>query len=68
MSPATLTFAELFEKSTSSLAEGSLVKGTIVAIKNNQVMVDIGYKAEGLLDINEFALPADAVIGAEVEV
>lgn len=68
MSPATLTFAELFEKSTSSLAEGSLVKGTIVAIKNNQVMVDIGYKAEGLLDINEFAVPEDAVLGAEVEV
>ncbi len=65
---STATFAELFEASTSSLAEGSLVKGTIVAVKNNQVMVDIGFKAEGLLDINEFASPEEAVIGSEVEV
>ena len=65
---STATFAELFEKSTSSIAEGTVVKGTIVAVKNNQVMVDIGYKAEGLLDIHEFSSPEEATIGTEIEV
>jgi len=47
-------FMELFEESLKGLQEGELVKGEVVQIDGEFVLVDIGYKSEGRIHINEF--------------
>lgn len=61
-------FAELFEKSVQQVKEGDVVKGRIVEVRRNEVVIDIGYKAEGVLSIDEFMDPAEAELGSETEV
>jgi len=50
------TFAELFEASQrqQEIKEGEVVDGTVVSIGPEYVTVDIGYKCEGLVPIQEF--------------
>jgi small subunit ribosomal protein S1 len=55
----------LYEQSFRTIQEGEVAKGTIVAVEKDYVVVDIGYKSEGQIDINEFK-DADGVIQAEV--
>jgi small subunit ribosomal protein S1 len=57
--------ARLYEQSFRTIQEGEVARGTIVAVENNYVVVDIGYKSEGQIDINEFK-DADGQIKAEV--
>ncbi|MBV1866291.1 MAG: 30S ribosomal protein S1 [Marinosulfonomonas sp.] len=52
-------------------AEGSVVKGKVIAIEAGQAIIDVGYKMEGRVDIKEFANPGEApeiAVGDEVEV
>ena len=57
--------AKLYEQSFRTIQEGEVAKGTIVAIENDFVVVDIGYKSEGQIDLREFR-DADGNIQAEV--
>jgi len=52
-----MTFKELFEQSLQQkgVAEGEIVKGTVLKVSKDYVMVDIGYKSEGQIPIQEFA-------------
>ncbi len=54
-----------YEQSFSTIQEGEVARGTIVAVENDYAVVDIGYKSEGQININEFR-DADGVIQAEV--
>jgi len=44
----------LVEESLQTLREGDVVRGTVVAITDDHVVVDIGYKSEGMIPRNEF--------------
>src|SRR5690349_4541257 len=50
------SFQEIFEKSQTNQAvqEGEVVNGAVIAINNDFVTVDIGYKMEGMVPISEF--------------
>ena len=49
-------FADLFENSAGGkVAEGSVVKGTIVGIEKGFAIVDVGLKSEGRVELKEFA-------------
>lgn len=48
------SFMELYERSLRSIQEGELVSGEIVMIGKEHVLVDIGYKSEGQIEISEF--------------
>ncbi len=51
--------------------EGSVVKGTVIAIENGQAIIDVGFKVEGRVDLKEFAAPgrsAEIAVGDVVEV
>ena len=55
----------------SALQEGSVIKGTIVAIEKDVAVIDVGLKTEGRVPLKEFALPgrpADLSVGDEVDV
>jgi small subunit ribosomal protein S1 len=64
-------FLALYDSSLRNLAEGEIVRGKVVAIRSNSVVVDVGYKSEGLIPTEEF-LDAEGKIpvqvGDEVEV
>ena len=45
---------ELYEESFKRFAEGEVVKGKIISVDKDHVLVDIGYKSEGHIRINEF--------------
>ena len=52
-------------------AEGSVVRGKVIAIEAGQAIIDVGYKMEGRIDLKEFANPGEApeiAVGDEVEV
>ncbi len=56
------------EGSVASMAVGQILKGTIVELTPDFVVVDVGLKSEGLISINEFDEPEELVLGNEVEV
>lgn len=47
-------FAELFEGKLTEPKDGDIIKGKIIQVSNDYVMIDIGYKSEGLVPIREF--------------
>ncbi|MEJ8561210.1 30S ribosomal protein S1 [Yoonia sp. GPGPB17] len=60
---------ESFEMDTP--AEGSVVKGKVIAIEAGQAIIDVGYKMEGRVELKEFANPgeeAELAVGDTVEV
>lgn len=64
-------FKELYEESLKTFQEGEVVKGRIVSIDKEFVMVDIGYKSEGRIPIQEFSTSPNEVtaqIGESIDV
>ena len=45
---------EMYDESMRHLTEGEIVAGKVIAITSNDVIVDVGYKSEGLIPIREF--------------
>ncbi|MCC5789505.1 MAG: 30S ribosomal protein S1 [Opitutales bacterium] len=61
--------SELLEESSfEKLKENSIIKGTITEIRENEVVVDISGKSEGIVPANEFMEFDDLDIGQEIEV
>ena len=61
-------FAAMYESSFTVIKEGEIVKGRIVGIHPQEVLIDIGFKSEGAISIREFSDPEGIEIGHEVEV
>ena len=57
---------ELIPKSFRDFKEGSIVKGRILEVRPREVLVDIGYKSEGIISLSEFDDPEDVQVGDEV--
>lgn len=58
----------LYEKTLKSIAEHEIVEGTVVAKNNKEVVVNIGYKSDGVVALSEFRYNPDLTIGDKVEV
>ena len=56
---------EMYDDSFQNLAEGEVVRGKVLKVLPNEVIVDVGYKSEGLIDIEEFTDAAGRVHVAE---
>ena len=52
----------------STFKSGSIVEGTISAVKGDDIYTDIGYKSEGIVHLDEFLDPAEAVPGHKFNV
>ena len=59
---------ELYGSTLESFIEGTIINGKIVGISNNDVIIDVGYKSEGIIPMNEFTDLAEDPIGEQVEV
>ena len=58
----------MYESTLLDFVEGGIVKGTVVEIRPQEVLVNIGYKSEGLLPATEFEDISAVQIGDEVDV
>ncbi len=73
-SPGGESFAALFEASVArvdEIREGDIVSGTVMSIAKDSVVIDIGYKSEGIISLSEFAGPTGektVAIGDAVDV
>ncbi|MBQ0123110.1 MAG: 30S ribosomal protein S1 [Bacteroidales bacterium] len=59
---------ESYTQSLNRISENEVVEGTVVALNKREVIVNIGYKSEGVITINEFRYNPDLAVGDKVEV
>lgn len=50
-----VSFEELFEKSIRTIEDGQVLKGRIIGITGKEVFVDLGYKADGIIPMDEYS-------------
>lgn len=60
--------ARLYEESFKDVEEGSILRGKIIGIDENNVLVDVGYKSEGIIPLREFPDPSEIKVGQEIDV
>ncbi|NTU94635.1 MAG: 30S ribosomal protein S1 [Bacteroidales bacterium] len=58
----------LYDQTLSKVSENEVVEGTVVSINKREVIVNIGYKSEGVISINEFRYNPELAPGDKVEV
>lgn len=61
-------YIELYEKTFNVIKENEIAKGKVVAISGNDVLIDIGFKSDGRVSIDEFPDPDNIKIGDDVEI
>ena len=59
---------EAMRASSKRFAAGQIVKGIILEVRNKEVLVDIGYKSEGVVSRGEFLDPEALKVGGEIDV
>src|SRR5690349_19655207 len=62
------TMLALYEGTMSQIAEGEIVKSKVLRITENAVILDVGFKSEGSVPLDEFKDPQNLQVGDEVEV
>ncbi|TAN61371.1 30S ribosomal protein S1 [bacterium] len=58
---------KLYESSLKEIKDGQIVTGRIVSVSPKEVLVDIGYKSEGIISAQEFSA-SELEVGREIEV
>ncbi len=59
---------ELYGKALSTIADAQIIEGTVVAKNNREVVVNIGYKSDGVVALSEFRYNPDLKLGDKIEV
>ena len=59
---------EALKSGSKLVVQGEIVKGNIIEVRSKEVLVDIGYKSEGVIPLNEFLEPELVKVGAEIDV
>src|SRR5664280_1697709 len=63
-----LTMEEAMKQSAMRFVAGEIVKGKIIEVRPKEVLVDIGYKSEGIIPANEFQDFKAMKVGDEIDV
>jgi len=61
-------FEELYDRTLGDIKQGQIVMGRVLAISEQDVLVDIGFKSEGSIPLEEFGEPPEVKVGDKVEV
>lgn len=61
-------FEQIYSSTINKFSDGEIVLGRIISIDSKEVSVDIGFKSEGVVPIDEFNNLEDLKIGDEIEV
>ena len=57
-----------YDKSLGAIKDNEVTEGTVIAINKREVVVNIGYKSDGIIPYNEFRYNPDLKVGDKVEV
>ncbi len=49
-----LTFEQMLEDSLKTIRNGEIVQGTVIDVKPDEIILNIGYKADGIITRNEY--------------
>ena len=60
--------AAAYDKTLSNVAVGEVVEGTVMSIGKREVVVNIGYKSEGVIPVSEFRYNPELAVGEKIEV
>ena len=63
-----LSFEQMLEESFKTIRNGEVVEGTVIDVKPDEIVLNIGYKSDGIIPLNEFRYNPDLKIGDTVEV
>lgn len=61
-------FEQMLNESFKTIKTGEVVKGTVLAVKENEIVVNIGYKHDGLIKREDFTADAEADLAELVKV
>lgn len=64
----TTDLKKAYDESLRDFKEGQVIKGKVIALTSKEVLVDVGYKSEGLISLDEFLDAKLLKVGDEVEV
>ena len=59
---------EAYEKSLTGVNDHDVVEGTVISINKREVVVNIGYKSDGIIPVSEFRYNPELAVGDTVEV
>src|SRR5690554_861894 len=59
---------ELYNNTLNTVTEKEVLEGTVIALSKREVVVDIGYKSDGIVSLNEFRYNPELKVGDKVEV
>lgn len=62
------SFGELLEESLVTIHNNEIVEGTVIGVKDSEIILNIGYKADGILTKNEYSNNPDIDLTKEVKV
>ncbi len=61
------SFGELLEESLVTIHNNEVVEGTVIGVKDSEIILNIGYKADGILTKNEYSNNPDVDLTKEVK-
>ena len=67
-SPKYKQFESLYDETLSTIAVDEVVIGTVIQMTSREVVINIGYKSEGVVSLNEFRYNPNLKVGDKVEV
>jgi small subunit ribosomal protein S1 len=61
-------FEKLYSETLSTIAENEVIDGIVISMNKREVVINIGYKSEGIISLSEFRYDTDLKAGDKVEV
>ncbi len=58
----------IYESTIKDIKEGEIVSGKVLGVTKDDVIVDVGFKSEGIIPMHEFTEPVNISVGDEIEV
>ncbi len=59
---------DMYDATIKDIKEGEVVQGTVIGVTRDDVIVDVGFKSEGVIPMGEFSQPINIKMGDEIEV
>lgn len=59
---------EMYDATIKAIKEGEIVSGSVIGVNPEYVIVDVGFKSEGMIPINEFGAEPQVAVGDDIEV
>ena len=57
-----LSFEQMLEDSVKTIRNGEIVQGTVIDVKEDEIILNIGYKADGIITKNEYTNDSSLVL------